>query len=104
MQFREYAKLAAHIVGRLHPAPEGRAPQDEFAVAEPHKVGQVGMAARKLLDGDRFPAAPEVVLQERLEPGNVEFFAGPYGIGMVSRISHAFRASPSAIGEHRRIV
>jgi hypothetical protein len=47
------SKLAAHIVRRLDLAAEGRAAKDQFFATELKQVGEVGMAAGKLLESKR---------------------------------------------------
>ena len=78
----------------LHFAAEGRAPQNKFAVAEPHEIRQVRMAARELLDGERSGAARKMTQQKRFEPGEIEFLAGPHRRRMIAQIEHGdWRAS-----------
>src|SRR5208282_1816367 len=65
-----------------------------------------GMAARELLDGERTRAARKIAQQESLQPGEVGFFAWPYGSGMVSKISHVSVAElpPLTVRQQGRIV
>src|SRR5208282_1942674 len=106
MQLRKHAEFAAHVVRGFDLAAEGRPAQNHFAIAEMHKIRQIGMAARELLDGERTRAARKIAQQESLQPGEVGFFAWPYGSGMVSKISHVSVAElpPLTVRQQGRIV
>ncbi len=90
-QAREDAVLAAHVVRGLDLGPEGRAPQDQLALADPHQVGEVREAARKLLQSDR---------RLRLRKERCERPAQPLGIQLLARARLAGRVDPSLV--HRR--
>jgi hypothetical protein len=70
-------------------AAKRRAPQYEFAIPQPSvtaanvsqskQVCQIGMTIGKLIDANRNRfAMTEVFLEERLQPGELDFFASSY--------------------------
>src|SRR5208282_3825700 len=78
-------------------AAKGRTSQDDFPVTESrvtqsHQVRQIGVAARKLFDGDR-SAVVEVLQQKWLQPREIEFFACPYCSRLIANCRHTRSSS-----------
>src|SRR5467141_5301480 len=90
MQLSEHTELAAHIVRGFDFAAEGRSAQNHFLAPETHQVGQIGVAARELFDHEGSGLTGKMAAQERLELGQVEFFAGSYSGCAISKIAHGW--------------
>lgn len=91
MQFGEHAVLATHVVSGFDFAAEGRTAQDDFPGTEMKQVGEVGMAAGKLLDGKRPGAFGKMIAQESFEARQIQLFSGPDSSGTVAKIGHVRR-------------
>jgi hypothetical protein len=66
--------LAGHVVRGLDGGPEGRPPEDHLAGALAHEVGQVGEAARELLDREVALQLGQGAGQETVQRGEVDLF------------------------------
>src|SRR5580658_250483 len=94
VQLRQHTILAPHIMRGPHLAAEGWASQHDFPVAHPQQVRQIGVAAGKLFDGQRFAGA-EVLQQKRPQAGEIEFFACPHRSRLVAKRHHILNSSSS---------
>jgi len=72
----EEAKLAGHIVGFGGDGAEGGAAEDVFVGADGEEIGEIGVAAGELGDGEVRDLEPGG------EGGQGEFFAGADGGGI----------------------
>ena len=68
--------FAFHVVGRRRHRTHGRSPQDVFMITEGDKIGQIGMAAAELGDGQGAVGIGQAVAQVGLQPRRVEQLIG----------------------------
>src|SRR5208282_3273856 len=72
---------------RANLAAKRRAPQHKFCGAQSHQIRQIGVAAWKLFDRKR-SAVAEVLVQKRLQAGEIEFFACSHRSGLIAKCHH----------------
>ena len=84
--------FAAHVVGRRRNRPQRRTPQHVLPPGEVEEIGQIGVTATKLANGERPGSSLEVVTQPRFETFQVEPFLRPdlHGLGVMDRHHRAF--------------
>ncbi|MNF68534.1 hypothetical protein D3C84_503940 [compost metagenome] len=85
----EDAELAAHVVGGLRLAAEGRAAQHELMAGVFQQVGQVGGATGELADTRAAFQAGDMALEVLVDDGGVELFAFADAGGLISK-RHAY--------------
>src|SRR5689334_18886026 len=86
MKVRQNVILASHVMSRLHFAAERRAPENHFLLTQIHRVGEVGVAGRKLSDFQQAVDVREVSAKERLKTRYVKFLAGADFARVVAKI------------------
>jgi hypothetical protein len=90
VEFREDVELASHVMCRLDLTAEGRPAQNHSAMTKLQRIGEIRMAARKLLNTEMLRFVGEMGTQERLEFAKIEFLPGANGTWLVAEVGHIY--------------
>ncbi len=90
--------FAPHVMGRAGLGAERRPPEHQLPVGGRDEIGEVGVAARELPDGERPAQAGDGVCQERCEPFSRELLPFSDGSGLVKEVHGGFLLLELALG------